>query len=176
MRWTWWLVVGLAVGATGVVVAAAETGVREPGSMTRQTRVSIAGESFWINGQPTYAGRTWRGHKIEGLLLNSRMVQGTFDDLNPETRVRWAYPDGPWDALEVVRLDEKDGRAPTTDMSGNPLNTRGYPLTTSSDAHHPEHVARRAFDLDVGNDPLLDAEGHVRIDTIRAALTRRIPS
>ena len=41
--------------------------------------------AFHINGQPTYAGRTWQGHKIEGLLLNSRMVQGIFDDLNPET-------------------------------------------------------------------------------------------
>lgn len=85
-------------------------------------------------------------------------------------------PDGPWDALETVRLDGKNGRAPATDMSGNPLDTKGYPLTTSSDAHHPEHVARRAFDLDIGNDPLLDAEGHVRVDTIRAALTRRTPS
>jgi hypothetical protein len=26
------------------------------------------------------------------------MVQGIFDDRNPETRSRWNYPDGPWDA------------------------------------------------------------------------------
>lgn len=58
-----------------------------------QTHVSIVGDAFHINGKPTYAGRTWRGKKIEGLLLNSRMVQATFDDLNPETRDRWAYPD-----------------------------------------------------------------------------------
>lgn len=65
----------------------------------RHTVVSIVGDQFHINGQPTYAGRVWRGHKIEGLLLNSRMVQATFDDLNPETRSRWAYPDtGVWDA------------------------------------------------------------------------------
>ena len=38
------------------------------------------------------AART-RGKRIEGLLLNSRMVQATFDDLKPETRGRWAYPD-----------------------------------------------------------------------------------
>jgi hypothetical protein len=25
------------------------------------------------------------------------MVQGIFDDRNPETRSRWTYPDGPWD-------------------------------------------------------------------------------
>jgi hypothetical protein len=70
----------------------------------RQTTVTIAGEAFHINGQPTYAGRTWNGHKIEGLLLNSRMVQATFDDLNPETRQRWAYADSKkWDAERNVR-------------------------------------------------------------------------
>ena len=59
----------------------------------RKTEVSIKGDAFLINGKPTYAGRTWNGHKIEGLLLNARLVQGIFDDLNPETRKRWAYPD-----------------------------------------------------------------------------------
>jgi hypothetical protein len=69
-----------------------------------QTTVSIAGDAFFINGQPTLKGKTWRGHKVEGLLPNSRMVQGTFDDLNPETRVRWSYPDGKaWDAARNAR-------------------------------------------------------------------------
>jgi len=62
-----------------------------------KTTVSIDGDAFRINGQPTYAGRTYQGKKIEGLLLNARLVQGVFDDLNPETRMRWTYPDGPWD-------------------------------------------------------------------------------
>jgi hypothetical protein len=63
-----------------------------------QTRIEIRGSDFWINGAPTYAGRTWAGHRIEGLLLNARMVQATFDDLNVDTRDRWAYPDtGRWD-------------------------------------------------------------------------------
>jgi hypothetical protein len=70
----------------------------------RKTEVSIVGEAFHINGQPTYAGRTWQGHKIEGLLLNSRMVQGIFDDLNPDTAGKWAYPDtGKWDAERNTR-------------------------------------------------------------------------
>ena len=35
---------------------------------------------------------------IEGLLMNSRIIQATFDDLNTETRSRWSYPDtGEWD-------------------------------------------------------------------------------
>ncbi len=63
------------------------------------TSVSIVGEDFHINGKPTYEGRAWKGHRIEGLLMNSRMVQATYDDLNPETAPRWAYPDtGKWDA------------------------------------------------------------------------------
>ncbi len=64
-----------------------------------KTSVSIRGEDFLINGLPTYQGRTWNGQRIEGLLLNSRMVNGIFDDLNPETAGRWIYPDnGKWDA------------------------------------------------------------------------------
>ncbi len=69
-----------------------------------RTEVTIAGEKFLINGQPTYAGRSWDGVSIEGRLMNSRMVQGTFDDLNPETRARWNYPDtGKWDADRNTR-------------------------------------------------------------------------
>ncbi len=60
--------------------------------------IQIKGEKFHFNDQPTYAGRVWKGHSIEGLLLNSRMVQGIFDDENPQTVDRWAYPDtGKWD-------------------------------------------------------------------------------
>ncbi len=85
------LFLAIAVVACVGVSAAAE-------APQRKTEVSIHGAQFHINGRPTYAGRTWKGHKIEGLLMNSRMVQGIFDDLNPQTRSRWAYPDtGKWD-------------------------------------------------------------------------------
>ncbi|HEY1052202.1 MAG TPA: hypothetical protein VGE39_20665 [Prosthecobacter sp.] len=64
-----------------------------------ETAVTIQGEDFHINDKPTYAGREWQGHRIEGLLMNSRMVQGTFDDRNPETVKNWVYPDTQkWDA------------------------------------------------------------------------------
>jgi hypothetical protein len=70
----------------------------------KRTVVSIDGEKFLINGRPTYAGRTWDGATIEGRLMNSRMVQGVFDDLNPATRERWVYPDtGKWDADRNTR-------------------------------------------------------------------------
>lgn len=71
---------------------------------TGRTFVSIEGEKFLLNGRPTYAGRTWEGVSIEGRLMNSRMVQATFDDLNPETRTKWAYADtGKWDADRNTR-------------------------------------------------------------------------
>jgi hypothetical protein len=73
-------------------------------SVPATTVVSIEGDRFFLNGHPTYAGRTWQGKKIEGLMMNSRMVQGIFDDLNPETASRWAYPDtGKWDAERNIR-------------------------------------------------------------------------
>ena len=81
----------------GVVCGAA------PAAQQRHTAVSIAGDDFRINGLPTYQGRVWttaagERHRVEGLLLNARLVQGIFDDLNPQTRGQWAYPDtGRWD-------------------------------------------------------------------------------
>lgn len=70
----------------------------------RKTEVSIRGDQFLINGRLTYQGRSWKGHKIEGLLMNSRMAQGTFDDRNPETVSKWAYPDTKkWDPERNVR-------------------------------------------------------------------------
>jgi hypothetical protein len=63
------------------------------------TEVSVSGDRFFINGKATYEGGKCQGKPIEGLLLNSRMVQGIFDDLNPDTVTKWVYPDtGRWDA------------------------------------------------------------------------------
>lgn len=68
---------------------------QKPASESRfHTTVSIDHENFLINGQPTLPGRSFQGHSLEGLLPNARLVQATFDDLNPQTRSRWNYPDG----------------------------------------------------------------------------------
>jgi hypothetical protein len=65
----------------------------------RRTTIAINKDQFVLNGKPTYKGRSFEGMKIEGLLMNTRMVQGIFDDENAETVVRWRYPDtGKWDA------------------------------------------------------------------------------
>jgi hypothetical protein len=62
------------------------------------TEVAVDGPQFLINGRPTYEGVDWRGHKVQGLLMNSRMIQAIFDDESPETRPLWRYPDtGEWD-------------------------------------------------------------------------------
>jgi PHP family Zn ribbon phosphoesterase len=58
-----------------------------------------------------------------------------------------ALVNGPWSALECVRIPPA--------LNNSPLDTLGFPLTTSSDAHYSEHVARRPFELDVSAEELL---------------------
>jgi hypothetical protein len=71
---------------------------------SRRTALAIEGDRFLINNQPTYPGRTWRGHRVEGLLLNTRMVLGIFDDRNADTVANWAYEDTrQWDAARNNR-------------------------------------------------------------------------
>ncbi|HTL55823.1 MAG TPA: hypothetical protein VL361_09095 [Candidatus Limnocylindrales bacterium] len=68
------------------------------------TTVSIVDDEFYINGRPTYLGRSWHGHKIQGLLLNARLVQGIFDDRNTNTVSGWSYPDTrKWDPERNAR-------------------------------------------------------------------------
>jgi len=74
--------------------------------------------------------------------------------------------DGPWSALECVRIPPV--------MNESPLNTMGYPLTTSSDAHYPEHVGRRPFQLDVSAEELLSGgKGEADINVLKEALAKR---
>jgi hypothetical protein len=89
----------------GLAVPPAEAPAQQPAKQTpRKTTVAIQGDMFLINGRPTYPGRSWNGKKIEGLLLNSRMVQAIFDDLNPATVHLWKYPDSKtWDAERNTR-------------------------------------------------------------------------
>jgi PHP family Zn ribbon phosphoesterase len=74
---------------------------------------------------------------------------------------------GPWAAVECVRLPSA-GPAPYPD-------TLGYPLTTSSDAHYPEHVARRPFELDAGMEELLPGGPGTEADmaAFKRALAKR---
>lgn len=70
-----------------------------PDLKAQKTVVSVAGDKFLINGKPTYQGRTWENHSMEGLLMNSRMVQGIFDNLSANSVDTFAYADTKvWDA------------------------------------------------------------------------------
>lgn len=74
------------------------TGEVQGQNQVRNTAVSIRGDQFYINNVPTYVGRTWitsdgTEYPIEGLLMNARLIQGVFDDLNPDTQGQWSYPD-----------------------------------------------------------------------------------
>jgi hypothetical protein len=62
------------------------------GDDVRQTAVSMTGQRFKVNGTATYAGRYWGAVSLEGLLLNARMVNGIYDDLDgapPSTMLPW---------------------------------------------------------------------------------------
>jgi PHP family Zn ribbon phosphoesterase len=54
---------------------------------------------------------------------------------------------GPWAAFECVRIPSF--------VNNSPLDTLGYPLITSSDAHYCEHIGRRPFELDVSEEELI---------------------
>jgi hypothetical protein len=127
------------------------------------TTVTIRNDQFYINGKPTYEKRYWKGNKIEGLLLNSRMVQGIFDDLNPETVTNWIYPDTKkWDAdrntMEFISNMEKwynsgllsftinmQGGSPQGYSAAQPWNNSGY---TEDGSLRPDYLARLEKILD----------------------------
>jgi hypothetical protein len=128
-----------------------------------RTTVTIEGEKFLLNGRPTYAGRSWDGVSIEGRLMNARLVQGIFDDLNPATRDRWAYPDtGRWDAdrntrefLAAMPLWHRHGLlAFTLNLQGG--SPEGYSRAqpwhnsafTADGSLRPDYLARTARILD----------------------------
>ena len=68
------------------------------------TVVTIQGADFLVDGLVANQGRTLDGIPLDGLLLNSRMINGAFDDANTATAHRWAYPDtGVWDAERNTR-------------------------------------------------------------------------
>ncbi|MDR1903149.1 MAG: PHP domain-containing protein [Treponema sp.] len=69
---------------------------------------------------------------------------------------------GPWAAVECVRLPPQ-------------VDTLGYPLTTSSDAHYIEHVGRRPFNLDIAAEELAPRgpAAEADMDALKKALARR---
>eukprot|EP01084_Bolivina_argentea_P261367 441636_1 len=65
---------------------------------SQKTTISIQGDNFYINKKLTYESAS--DSTVHGLLINSRMVQGIFDDYNSSTVNYWDYPDSKqWDPL-----------------------------------------------------------------------------
>jgi hypothetical protein len=58
-----------------------------------KTNITIQDTDFYTNGELIYKGRFHEERRVEGLLINSRMVQAIFDDENPITAGNWVYPD-----------------------------------------------------------------------------------
>lgn len=119
-----------------------------------KTKVSIAGEKFYINGEPTYKGRSWKTYEIEGLLLNNRQVQVTFDDENSETRGMWAYPDtGQWDAnrntqefIDALPIYRDHGvLGITVNFQGGNPKGYGWPQPWENNAFEPNGEIRPAY-------------------------------
>ena len=145
-----------------VVVVLGLALVPQPTPAARKTVVSIDGREFLINGRPTYEGRAYEGMRVQGLLFNSRMVQGIFDDQNAETRARWNYPDGPWDPdrntrefIDAMPLWKAHGLLAFTInlQGGSPEGySRSQPWITSSfetnGALRPAYMSRLARILD----------------------------
>jgi hypothetical protein len=75
--------------------------------------------------------------------------------------------EGPWAAVECTRLPPR--------TEAGPLDTLGYPLTTSSDAHYPEHVARRPFELGITMEELAPhgLAGEADLEALKRALEKR---
>jgi len=73
---------------------------------------------------------------------------------------------GPWAALECTRVPPM--------IEGKVLDTLGYPLMTSSDAHYPEHVGRRPFELDINIEELAPhgLSGEADMDALKRALAK----
>jgi len=130
--------------------------------MSKGTTVSIKEDKFYINNRLTYEGRQWNEMPIEGLLMNSRMINGIFDDLNPKTRDLWAYPDTKkWDPdrntdefVNAMEMWNQHGLlAFTINLQGG--SPRGYgnqgwinPGCTEDGSLRPEYMSRLQKVLD----------------------------
>ena len=61
-----------------------------------QTTVSIVGENFYVNNEITYKGAS--NSNVQGLLINSRMINAIFDNSATKYNYLFEYPDtGEWD-------------------------------------------------------------------------------
>jgi CubicO group peptidase (beta-lactamase class C family) len=80
------------LGSLALLITTTAAFAVEP--FTPRTRVSIADGKWQLNGEVTY-----RGSKAEGLLMNVRMVNSTFEDASDKTRPKGFDADANTDAF-----------------------------------------------------------------------------
>jgi predicted metal-dependent phosphoesterase TrpH len=107
-------------------------------------------------------GMVRRVHELGGLAIPAHADRPAFS-LTSQLGV---IPDGDWDAIEMVRL-------PNPCVPGFPQLPR-KPFTQSSDAHFVEHIARRFFTLDIGDEKIALPNGETNLDAIRNGLRKLI--
>ena len=132
-------------------------------------KLSVDGDRFVVNGAPTYtllSGFPDADPRIAGLLLNHRVVNGVFDDLNEDHdydgdgRDDWAYAEtGSWDPdvntsrfVQAMRAWREYGVIAFTIglQGGNPFATSPPPAGMSTaeidcGAFEPDGTLRPAF-------------------------------
>jgi PHP family Zn ribbon phosphoesterase len=101
--------------------------------------------------------------EFEGIVIPAHVERPAFS----MTSQLGVVVSGPWLAVECTRLP------PVFNME--PLDTLGYPLITSSDAHYPEHVGRRPFELDASLEELAPngLSSGADMDALKRALAKR---
>jgi 3',5'-nucleoside bisphosphate phosphatase len=105
-------------------------------------------------------------HKRGGLVIPAHVDRPAFSMMSQFGTI----VAGAWDALEFVRPQVLFEVPPVRRI----MLPAPYPVTTSSDAHYIEYIGRRAFDLDIGDLPLLKADGSVSLEAVRAGLAKRV--
>jgi len=127
---------------------------------------SIEGEVEYYLVNPLFLSIDSLGAKVAeygGIVIPAHVDRPAFS----MTSQLGVVVEGPWAAVECVRLPPI--------MDNRLLDTLGYPLTTSSDAHYPEHIARRPFELDTTPAELQPGGPGTEADmeAFKRALTRR---
>ncbi len=97
-------------------------------------------------------------HRRQGLCIPAHVDRPSFS----LTSQFGSVTKGDWDALEVVRL------------AGNESLTRlPYPIICSSDAHYPEHIARRCTEFEIDENTILLASGNINIAELKKAFYKK---
>ncbi len=113
-------------------------------------------------------------HELNGLVIPAHIDRASFS----MTSQLGFVIEGNWDALEAVRNPPSKMDYIDNKQVLYPIETLGYPITHSSDAHYIRNIAQKTFDLDFADAPLhgknaiLNDDGTLNFTTLKQALNR----